>query len=211
MEDAVDALKMAFSVLIFVIGLAIVFNMFALAREASDIVIAKTDNTYFDQYAFADEEKTGGREVGIETIIPTLYRYYIEKSEIDINNTDNTIMEKFDEETERLVYTRVEGYNTSEYMNDLYPDGIPWLANPTVDTQTRVTSYIEGKNNVVNGIELGKYDDQNKNLKDLRNKTFIETFEQEHNGDKTYIGEDGSTIYLVRGTTKLHITYKVSK
>ena len=201
MEDSVDALKMAFSVFAFILALAIVFAMFSQAREVSDIVIDRTDRNYFTEYALADEEKVSGREVGIETIIPTLYRYYKEKFSVDIK-TSGDILERFDEETERLVYTR--GDKTDYYL-DLYPDRISWRANPNIDTQKRITSYIEGKPNIVNGTALRKYDDEN--LKKYKDATFIETFEQKNNGEKKHEGDDGSVIYLIQGTTKLHINY----
>lgn len=200
MEDAVDALKMAFSVFVFIIALSIVFAMFSQAREVSDIVLARTDNTYFAQYELPNEN-TNGREVGIETIIPTLYRYYKEKFSIDIITRNNDkYNEKFDEEIERLVYRREE-------KSDTYEDGISWLASPDIDTQRRVTAYVMGKNLNVNGTKLNKYAKKEKNLKDYRDRTFIETFEQKNNGDRKYTGDDGSVIYLTKGTTKLYITY----
>ncbi len=216
MEDAVDALKMAFSVFVFVIGLAIVFNMFTRAREVSDYVLEHTDNTYFAKYVYADNSNTDGRTVGIETIIPTLYRYYKEKFMIDVvvsnpqidsttqkYNKDN---ERFDEETERIVFNNADGWKIYE---DLYPDGISWIGSKAnIDTQLRVTSYIEGKDNIVNGKRLSKY--KYRNLNDYRDKTFTETFSQKDNGKK-YQGEDGSTIYIVQGTKKLHITYTLQE
>ncbi len=200
MEDAVDALKMAFSVFVFVLALAIVFAMFSQAREVSDIVISRTDNTFFASYVEAGENDSG-RVVGIETVIPTLYRYYKEKTSIDIVE-GSQIKEKFDEEIEKIVSSRADNYET---YKDLYPDGTPWLGNPNIDTQRRVNSYISGKAEMVNYVELKKYDSQN--LKNYKNRTFIEKFEQKYNGEKKYTGDDGSTIYLVKGTTKLHITY----
>ena len=201
MEDSVDALKMAFSVFAFILALAIVFAMFSQAREVSDIVIDRTDRNYFTEYALADEEKVSGREVGIETIIPTLYRYYKEKFSVDIK-TSGDILERFDEETERLVYTRGDNY---EDYKDLYPNRISWLANPNIDTQKRVSSYIEGEANDINGTKLTKYNSEN--LEKYRNRTFIETFEQKNNGEEMYKGEDGSVVYLIQGTTKLHVNY----
>lgn len=213
MEDAVDALKMAFSVFVFILALAIVFAMFSQAREVSDIVISKTDNTYFTQYSLADEENTNGRIVGIETIIPTLYRYYKEKFSIDVithkAEYQKAYNEKLDEETERIVYGRVKGlYDKYKY---LYPDGISWLARPNVDIQNRVNAYIAGKADTVNGIRLAKYGESGKNFKNYRNENFMETFIQKNNGAKKYEGEDGSTIYLIEGTTKLYITYELQK
>lgn len=208
MEDVVDALKLAFSVFVFIIGLAIVFNMFTRAKEVSDYVLEHTDNTYFARYVYADDSNTEGRTVGIETIIPTLYRYYKEKFMIDVvvsnptTNIYNEANERFDEETERIVYNNADGW---EIYKDLYPDGISWIGSrANTDTQLRVTSYIEGKDNTVNGKKLSKY--KNRNLKDFRDRTFTETFSQKDNGTK-YQGEDGSTIYIVQGTKKLHITY----
>lgn len=211
MEDAVDALKMAFSVFVFILALAIVFAMFSQAREVSDIVISKTDNTYFTQYSLADEENTNGRIVGIETIIPTLYRYYKEKFSIDVithkEEYQKAYNEKLDEETERIVYGRVKGlYDKYEY---LYPNGVSWLGRPNVDIQNRVNAYIAGKADRVNGILLAKYGENYKNLKSYKNRRFMETFIQKNNGAKKYEGEDGSTIYLIEGTTKLYITYEL--
>lgn len=213
MEDAVDALKMAFSVFVFILALAIVFAMFSQAREVSDIVISKTDNTYFTQYSLADEENTNGRIVGIETIIPTLYRYYKEKFSIDVithkEEYQKAYNEKLDEETERIVYGRVKGlYDKYEY---LYPNGVSWLGRPNVDIQNRVNAYIAGKADRVNGILLAKYGENYKNLKSYKNRRFMETFIQKNNGAKKYEGEDGSTIYLIEGTTKLYITYELQK
>ena len=195
MEDAVDALKMAFSVFVFILALAIVFAMFSQAREVSDIVISKTDNTYFTQYSLADEENTNGRIVGIETIIPTLYRYYKEKFSIDVithkEEYQKAYNEKLDEETERIVYGRVKGlYDKYEY---LYPNGVSWLGRPNVDIQNRVNAYIAGKADRVNGILLAKYGENYKNLKSYKNRRFMETFIQKNNGAKKYEGEDGST------------------
>ena len=211
MEDAVDALKMAFSVFVFILALAIVFSMFSQAREVSDIVISKTDNTYFTQYSLADEENTNGRIVGIETIIPTLYRYYKEKFSIDVithkEDYQKAYNEKLDEETERIVYGRVKGlYDKYEY---LYPNGVSWLGRPNVDIQNRVNAYIAGKADSVNGILLAKYGENYKNLKSYKDRNFMETFIQKNNGAKKYEGEDGSTIYLIEGTTKLYITYEL--
>ncbi len=221
MEDAVDALKMAFSVFVFILGLSIVFNMFSKAREVSDYVLEHTDNTYFAKYANADASNDEGRTVGIETIIPTLYRYYKEKFAIDVivdaPETDSTgkykeTNEKFDEEVERIVYTNADGWKEYE---DLYSDGISWLGNPNIDTQKRVTAYIDGgspaKPYPVNDSILSKYTKRNRNLKDWKDSVFTETFTQKDNSEKKYNGEDGSVVYLVKGTTKLHITYTLQK
>lgn len=210
MEDAVDALKLAFSVFVFILGLSIVFNMFTRAREVSDYVLEHTDNTYFAEYVDANDNDLKGRTVGIETVIPTLYRYYKEKFSIDvITESNDAYNEKFDEETEKIVYNEKQDELTDgRDYGELYPDGISWIGSRAdTDTQLRVTSYIEGQANEVNRKKLHKYEKDKRSLKDFRNSNFTETFEKTDNAEKKYEGSDGSVVYLVKGTTKLHITY----
>lgn len=208
MEDAVDALKMSASVMAFVIALAIVFSMFSQARAVSDFVLNHTDNTYYDTYVYPENVTANeGRVVGLESIVPTLYRYYREKFYIAMKNSSGNITELFDDDTERRVYRATEKDNT---IVNLYPDKISWLANPNIDTQKRVTNYISGSNDAVNGTILNKYKNNglwSKNSISTRNNTYIETFKLTENGSKIYPGEDGSIIYLVSGTKKVNLTY----
>lgn len=77
MENATDALKIAFAVLAFVMALTIAITMFSQLNSVSQIVISSTDNTkYYDYKITTNEQKT--RIVGLENIIPTLYKYYKE-------------------------------------------------------------------------------------------------------------------------------------
>ena len=78
MENATDALKIAFAVLVFVMALTITITMFSQLNSTSKILISATDTTNYYQYSLADADKTF-REVGLETIIPTLYKYYKEQ------------------------------------------------------------------------------------------------------------------------------------
>lgn len=206
MEDAVDALKMAFAVFIFVLALSIVFIVFSQAREVSEIVLKYSDNTYFASYINPDNTNTNGRVVGIETVIPTLYRYYKEKFSVDIV-ANGVIEEKFDEEIERKVYRRLSGWENYE---DYYKDKISWLARPNEDIKKRVTGYISGNTDKVNGVSLSSY--SSKNLKKYKDRTFIETFRQvDTTPEGSKIVVDGSTIYLqTRGTKKNYITYTVN-
>lgn len=77
MENAVDALKMAFAVIVFVMALSISIYMFSEARETADLVLHSSDITEFMYYEEA-VEGTESRIVGLETIVPTLYKYYKE-------------------------------------------------------------------------------------------------------------------------------------
>ncbi len=81
MENALDALWIAFAVLIFVMALTISIFMFSQVNDVSRIVISSTDTTNYYQYSLADQNSRF-REVGLETIIPTLYKYYKEQFSI---------------------------------------------------------------------------------------------------------------------------------
>lgn len=81
MENAVEALKMAFAVIVFSIALTISIMMFTKAKNTSDIVLAAEDETSeYDYYRYDAEElsQKEKRIVGLETVIPTLYKYYKE-------------------------------------------------------------------------------------------------------------------------------------
>ena len=77
MENAVDALKIGFAMLVFVMALSIAIYALGEARETSDIVIAQTDPMKYVEYT-SGEGLERVRTVGLETIIPSLYKYYKE-------------------------------------------------------------------------------------------------------------------------------------
>lgn len=86
MENAADALKMAAEVLLFILALGITISSFSQARETSEILLRYTDRDYVTQYV--EDLETTERVVGIETIIPTIYRAYKENYKIyfyDVN------------------------------------------------------------------------------------------------------------------------------
>ena len=77
MENATDALKIAFAAFVFIMALTIAITMFSQLNQVSKIVVSSSDNTkYYEYKATTDDEKT--RIVGLESIIPTLYKYYKE-------------------------------------------------------------------------------------------------------------------------------------
>lgn len=78
MENAVDALKMAFAVFIFVMALTVGIVSFNNAKATADAIIYTKDETNYYQYETAIGKASENRIVGLETVIPTLYRYYKE-------------------------------------------------------------------------------------------------------------------------------------
>lgn len=86
MENAVEALKMAGSVLIFVMALSIAMLSFTQARTAIGTLVKYSDREYStieDNDIFYYRKATDtARYVGIETIIPTIYRALSESYKI---------------------------------------------------------------------------------------------------------------------------------
>ena len=83
MENAAEALKMAAAVLIFLMALSVAIVSFGQVRKTSDEILNMQDRetVYIDGNFYY---KTIGTErtVGLETIIPTIYRVYYENYRI---------------------------------------------------------------------------------------------------------------------------------
>ena len=75
MENAVEALKMAFATMIFIIALSVSMFYFTKVKDVSDTVLHIMDETNYYEYKGATGKAAENRIVGLETIIPTLYKY----------------------------------------------------------------------------------------------------------------------------------------
>ena len=81
MENAADAIKMAGAVLLFVLALSIVIPFFSQARETTDLILDARETTYINGNYYY--KATGNeRQVGWETILPTVMRAYLENYKI---------------------------------------------------------------------------------------------------------------------------------
>ena len=79
MENASDALKMAFAMIVFVGALSLVIFAFTRARVTATAVLDKSDkDTYYQIYDGSGNGKEYSfyRKVGIDTVIANLYSYY---------------------------------------------------------------------------------------------------------------------------------------
>lgn len=87
MENAADAIKMAFAIFVFVIAVTILFVMITRVRSTADTVFYVSDNTNFRAY---DLSSGTNRTVGVTEIISTLYRYYKESVAVTIVDGSNS-------------------------------------------------------------------------------------------------------------------------
>lgn len=121
MENASQALIMAFSIIIFVIALTISVSMFSMARATSDFVIFKSDKTNYYTYNIVDENtEKNTRVVGMETIVPTLYRYYKE----------NYRVEFYDKNENPLGIYEIDGVSINYFdVDDEIKEGRTWIGS----------------------------------------------------------------------------------
>ena len=118
MENAADALKMAGAVLIFVLAISIIIFAFGQVRETSDIILDYRDR---ETEYISDEENhyyhTTGTEriVGLETVIPSIFRAYLEKYKIVFEGLDQPLFEVKDETSGQYIpkYTLDSDTNTN--------------------------------------------------------------------------------------------------
>ena len=87
MENAADALKIAFAVFVFVIAITLTFLLVSQAKSTADAVLYYTDETNFYEYA---DSSQFNREVSVAEIIPTLYRVYSESIGVEIKINEKT-------------------------------------------------------------------------------------------------------------------------
>lgn len=84
MENAVDALKIAFGVMMFVLALTLSISSFSKANSAVTAIVRMNDRE--TEYTYI--EPSNENVVGVETIIPTMYRAYYENIEIKFFDAD---------------------------------------------------------------------------------------------------------------------------
>lgn len=105
MENAINALKIAFAVFVFSMAVALSFNIVGQVRATSDVILSLNDKT--NDYSYVDENANNSVEkeriVGFETILPTIYRYAEEQYAVSIYDTTGTPIARFDLWTEGFM------------------------------------------------------------------------------------------------------------
>ena len=224
MENAVDALKIAFAVFVFVMALSLSMYMFTMAGETSDIVLQSSDVTRFMEYIETSDMIGDERIVGLETIIPTLYKYYKENYTIIFRDTDGSPLELYSTKTNVDLWS--EGYTNKYYTNnkDLKVCSFdvdeetrrhePWTGNTNYYKQN-LDMFLSGGTFVApsgNGMD---YDYSSRNINGWGNRSFIDEYKdkrfRESLGEYTYnsVNSSDTTSGLtnVEGQEKRVIIY----
>lgn len=116
MENAVDAMKIAFGVFVFTMALSITMYMFTMARETSDAVLQRSDVTTLMEYVETSNMIGEERIVGLETIIPTLYKYFKENYTVIFLESNGTPIELYETQTDPSLWS--PGYTNKYYDNN---------------------------------------------------------------------------------------------
>lgn len=181
MENAVEALKMAFAVFVFIIALTVGITVFTQARQSSEVILTAQDDTRYYEYIpgsiFNEDtgewESTGDtRIVGLETVIPTLYKYYKENYTVVFLEKDGTPLTLYETQTEPRTWSGSDlRTNSIASIVSKYYDGIldnhigiqsndrnicafdiddetkrhePWTGNPDIDVKRNLDAFLNG-------------------------------------------------------------------
>ena len=214
MENIADALKMAGAALLFIIAFSVAMVMFSKARSTTDAVL---DNLQIDDFFPQVEALSTNvtREVGVETIIPTLYRYAQSDAAIRIRILDEngTEMQVFDQQIESDLRSGTPGDAYYESLQEKYNDstkdaymfGVPWINNTQYRLE-RINAYINGTE--CKHMEYVTYANKEYLMK-YSNRKFEESYVEYRTGG--HIEEDnfGEEIVITPASTKIIITYKL--
>ena len=227
MENITKALMMAFSMMMFVIGFSYSMYLINHLLATSEVLLDTVSTTnYYDNIEVTSGANT--REVSVDAIISTLYRYYKENYTVKIYDA-STLLQVFDVNLEgkiakaaadtkgvdeELVSLKNSIYNKNN--NSAYLFEAPWTGSTDENTRARIDFFLHGTKGYINetlvdysrgspafsndGGFLGKYP---------RDTVFIESVVE-----YAYVGDTISTpngLETITGNTqessKIIITY----
>ena len=204
-ENIADALKMAGSVFLFVMGLSIAILAFSQARESMDIVLSYSDRESLSiegnpRFYYLSKDNDTSRYVGKETIIPAIYRAYKENYKIVFKFPDDYYL--FKQEVKNA-----KGLNKEKKISTLD------LANQSLSSDLASRQFL-------NGIIYGDFEYENEKSKnDYINKfkitpNDISLYQYLTEKESTYkIKEYLGTYYIedVNGTSEVNAVNKTEK
>lgn len=235
MENLTHALYMAVAMMVFVIAFSVALYFVNKLNTTTTAIAYNLNDSYYDSYSLAkiienNEDRNRSRIVGIDKIIPTLYRYYKESFAVKILDEDENLLQIFDTTAENDVNAAIISVDKSYVQNaliSLYDDGnkacymfgVPWLANINNDAKTRIDLYINGGKGYINNVfvDYSKdfyninvnskgYTDTNSKkifLKNFKNRKFKEVFTQYAYDGDTISDESNGEIVSLTGSKQI--------
>lgn len=152
MENAVDALKIAFAVFIFVLSLSIAFMAFSQAAQTSNKMLFASDPTNY--YRYTGEVPENGRIVTADVVISSLYRYYKESIVVNIVNDSGIVQQTFNTATDGLNSQEARKQRVENYIKDTLVKDVKYLE--TFQEVTKNGKYAVGEDGTVITEEAGQ-------------------------------------------------------
>lgn len=152
MENAVDALKIAFAVFIFVLSLSIAFMAFSQAAQTSNKMLFASDPTNY--YRYTGKVPENGRIVTADVVISSLYRYYKESIVVNIADNSGIIQETFNTATDGLNSQKRRKQRVEGYVKDKLGKDAKYLE--TFQEVTKNGKYAVGEDGTVITEEAGQ-------------------------------------------------------
>ena len=124
MENAVDALKMAFGVLIFIIAITVTFSVLSQAKATSDDVLFSNDKTNYYRYDSEKDESI----VNVDTVISALYRSRRDGRKIIIKKSNNDIIGEVNintnlDQINKFIENTLIAYENKEFKETFTEEG----------------------------------------------------------------------------------------
>lgn len=232
MDDAVQAITMAFAVLVFVIALSLAMLLIKQATNTSELLVQYSDLTAF--YDNIQLDNNNGiteteRVVGLDTVIPTLYRYYKENFCVKIYDVDGSkLLQIFDVNIETNLRSAIINTNASSTSNDpslirddalkkVYNDdttlyclfGAPWLGS-TETIKQRIDFFIHGDAGYINNSYVDYSSNDGFAAKVDENTKFKERFISYSYSGSTVTTDEGETLVNgAKSKDKIVIIYTI--
>lgn len=199
MENAVEAIKIAGGVLLFVLALTVSISSFSQANKSVTSIVNMSDRDIKILYDQIKPSNGLNRTVGIETIVPSLYTALNENIEIyfkDVNGNDLPVFYDLDsngeikiENTEKLTISNISLANIDEKRLDMILAGkndIPdYIDGTTKERYKNIYYYSDGFYKFLEGKKfnenLGEYypiDDSNSGSTSTQIKKRIITYQE---------------------------------
>lgn len=218
MENVTDALKIAAAVLIFVLALSISINAFSEARITAKTILDYKDREY--DYTYVEENKDANgniitqRIVGMESIVPSIYKAYKENYKIIFEDgiLVDGIYRKKDEEG------KTQSINSIDLQNEVLGNDnqkeqfiMAILYGQNCMKEERIQSYYAGKTwNDFKAIferNLGIYLNDEGIYDKINNMKLKESIGIYYQEEASSDGEENSDVPEANKTTKRVITY----
>lgn len=210
MENAADALKMAGSVLLFVIALSVSILAFTQARESADILLSYSDRESLtiegdSRFYYLNDSKNTNRYVGKETIIPAIYRAYKENYKIIFDVKDGYYL--FKKKDSSGVWQKINKIDLAEQSIGSDADSRQFVNGILYGVDPSEKNNFEQKFNIqLNNESLYNYLNVKK-FKESLGTYYIEDLKTYTENNPTTDGTSTSELSDVNKTEKRVITY----